>query len=46
MPLEEFHYQEPFPVGADTTDYRFLTKDGVSMVRFEEKDILKSILQP
>jgi fumarate hydratase class I len=41
MPIEEFHYQEPFPVGADTTGYRLLTKDGVSMVRFEEKDILK-----
>jgi len=41
MPTKEFHYQEPFPVGPDNTGYRLLTKDGVSLVRFEEKDILK-----
>lgn len=41
MTTKEFHYQEPFPVGADTTGYRLLTKDGVSLVRFEHKDILK-----
>ena len=41
MPTKEFHYQEPFPVGPDNTGYRLLTKDGVSIVRFEEKDILK-----
>jgi len=41
MPTKEFHYQEPFPVGPDNTGYRLLTKDGVSLVRFEEKNILK-----
>jgi len=41
MSVKEFHYQDPFPVGPDTTRYRLLTKKGVSASRFEGKDILK-----
>jgi fumarate hydratase class I len=41
MPTKEFHYQEPFPVGPDSAGYRLLTRDGVSLVRFEKRDILK-----
>ncbi len=41
MPGKDFHYQEPFPLGPDTTEYRLLTKNGLSTVLFEEKEILK-----
>jgi len=41
MPNKEFHYQEPFPVGPDNTGYRLLTRDGVSLFRFEKRDVLK-----
>ena len=37
----EFTYQEPFPVGEDTTDYYLLTKEHVSTALFEGKEILK-----
>jgi fumarate hydratase class I len=37
----EFKYQEPFPVGKDTTAYYLLTKEHVSTTIFEEKEILK-----
>ena len=40
MPLP-FHYQEPFPLGPDKTQYRLLTKDYVSVSEFEGKPILK-----
>ena len=36
-----FHYQEPFPVGPDKTQYRLITKDFVSVTEFEGKPILK-----
>ncbi len=36
-----FHYQEPFPLGADTTKYRLLTKEHVSVAEFDGKPILK-----
>ena len=36
----EFKYQEPFPLGEDTTDYYLLTKDHVSTTCFEGKTIL------
>ena len=41
MPAEPFHYQEPFPLAKDETEYYFLTKDGVSVTEFEGKQILK-----
>ena len=34
-------YQEMFPMGEDTTKYRLLTKDYVSVSEFEGKPILK-----
>ena len=37
----QFHYQEPFPLGPDTTKYRLLTKDHVSVAEFEGKPVLK-----
>ena len=36
-----FHYQEPFPLGEDKTNYRLLTRDHVSVAEFEGKPILK-----
>lgn len=41
MATPPFKYQEPFPVGKDTTDYYLLTKDYVSVGEFEGKEILK-----
>ncbi|HRS67864.1 MAG TPA: fumarate hydratase [Paludibacteraceae bacterium] len=37
----EFHYQPPFPLGEDKTEYYLLTKDYVSVSEFEGKPILK-----
>ena len=36
-----FHYQEPYPMGKDKTEYYLLTKDHVSVSKFEDKEILK-----
>jgi fumarate hydratase class I len=41
MATPQFVYQDPLPLGKDTTNYRLLTKDHVSVTRFEDKDILK-----
>ncbi len=41
MPTPPFVYQDPLPLGADETDYRLLTKEGVSTATFEGKEILK-----
>jgi fumarate hydratase, class I len=41
MPTPPFVYQDPLPLGADDTEYRLLTKDGVSTATFEGKEILK-----
>lgn len=41
MSTPEFHYQEPFPTGKDTTEYYLLTKDYVSVAEFEGKQVLK-----
>ncbi|MEF3254490.1 MAG: fumarate hydratase [Deferribacterales bacterium] len=41
MAAPEFYYQEPFPLGPDKTEYRLLTKDGISVSEFEGKPILK-----
>lgn len=40
MSVKEFHYQDPFPLGPDTTRYRLVAKDGVSVSRIEGMDIL------
>ena len=37
----EFIYQEPFPMGDDSTEYRLLTKDYVSTGRFEGWQVTK-----
>jgi fumarate hydratase, class I len=39
--MADFAYQEMFPLGEDSTEYRLLTKDHVSVKMFEGKDILK-----
>ena len=41
MPVPPFRYQEPFPLGKADTPYRLLTKDFVSLARFEDREILK-----
>ena len=41
MATPPFVYQEPFPTGADETEYRLLSKEGVSTALFEGKEILK-----
>ena len=39
--MSEFKYQEPFPLGNDTTEYRLLTKGYVSVVECDGRRILK-----
>ncbi len=39
--MPEFAYQDPFPLGPDTTEYRKLTSDFVSIGDFEGREILK-----
>ena len=41
MATPAFTYQDPLPLGEDTTEYRLLTKEGVSTATFEGKEILK-----
>ena len=41
MPAPAFSYQDPFPLGADETEYRLLSQEGVSTATFEGRDILK-----
>ena len=36
-----FSYQEPFTLGPDSTDYRLLSREGISTSSFEGKEILK-----
>jgi fumarate hydratase, class I len=41
MATAAFQYQDPFPLAKDETRYRLLSKDGVSVAKFDGKDILK-----
>lgn len=41
MATPEFVYQDPFPLGEDTTKYRLLSADGVSVSEFDGKPVLK-----
>ena len=41
MTTPPFHYQEPFPLGKDDTEYYLLTNEGISSSSFEGKEILK-----
>jgi len=37
----QFTYPDPYPLGPDKTKYRLLSRDYVSVVSFEEKEMLK-----
>ncbi len=39
--MAEFQYQDPFPLGKDETKYRLLTKEHVSVVKFDGVEMLK-----
>src|SRR5688572_27053343 len=41
MPTPPFVYQDPLPLGADDTEYRLLTKEGVSTDTFAGQEVLK-----
>lgn len=41
MAIPTFKYQEPFPLGKDTTEYYLLTDQYVSVSNFDGKEILK-----
>jgi len=41
MATPPFHYQEPFPLGKDNTEYYLLTTEGISTSSFEGAEILK-----
>ncbi|XBS71468.1 class I fumarate hydratase FumA [Acerihabitans sp. KWT182] len=41
MSTKPFHYQNPFPVSQDETDYYLLSRDFVSLTEFEGHEILK-----
>jgi fumarate hydratase, class I len=41
MPEKPFFYQDPFPLGADTTEYELLTRDHVSLADFEGGPMLR-----
>ena len=41
MATKPFHYQELFPLGRDQTEYYLLTKEHVSVTKFEGEEILK-----
>jgi len=41
MATPVFTYQDPFPLGPDDTEYRLLSKEGVSTTTFEGREILK-----
>jgi len=39
--MTDFHYQDPFPLGPDETEYEQLSSDFVSVSEFEGQEILK-----
>ena len=39
--MPEFVYQDPFPLGPDTTRYRLLTRDHLSVTGFDGVEVLK-----
>ena len=41
MPTPPFSYRDPYPLGDDDTEYRLLTKEGVSTATFDGKEVLK-----
>ena len=43
MPTPPFVYQEPLPLGPDETEYRLLSREGISTTTFEGREILKVV---
>ncbi|HEY4989798.1 MAG TPA: fumarate hydratase [Opitutaceae bacterium] len=41
MATPPFTYQEPLPLSGDDTEYRLLSKEGVSTTQFEGREVLK-----
>jgi fumarate hydratase class I len=41
MPPPPFFYQDPLPLGPDATEYRLLSREGISVAAFEGQDVLK-----
>ena len=41
MSDKPFHYQDPFPLGPDTTEYECISKDHVSVSEFHGKPVLQ-----
>ena len=41
MATPSFVYQDPLPLGPDTTSYRLLSREGISTATFEGREILK-----
>ena len=39
--MPEYQRFEPYPLGPDATEYRLLTRDGVSLERFGDREVLK-----
>ena len=39
--MSDFHYQPPFPLSADETEYELLTSDHVSLTELDGQEILK-----
>lgn len=40
MSTPEFHYQKPFPLGPDKTEYELISTEGVSIEKLGEREIL------
>lgn len=40
MAAPDFHYEDPFPLGKDETEYRLLTRHGLSVERFAGQEVL------
>lgn len=41
MATPSFTYQDPLPLGGDDTEYRLLSREGLSLATFEGREILK-----
>ena len=41
MATPPFVYQEPLPLSGDSTEYRLLSKEGISVTQFEGREVLK-----
>jgi fumarate hydratase class I len=41
MATPPFAYQEPLPLSGDSTEYRLLSREGLSTVQFEGREVLK-----